>query len=124
MGEEGYTLTAACARLGIHRASFVDRLSERYPAFKELVERAQALRQAYLEEQLLRYVRAEVRGSPAAAIFALVNCNKKVGDWRHSGFENKVDGIIDPLKIEHIVRTVVEPQPKVIEATPNEKQSS
>lgn len=81
MSDEGLSLTAACARLGINKMS-VYNAREKFEAFNASVELSLGKRQEFLELQLMEYVKGNRRGSPAAAIFALKNAAPK--DWRET----------------------------------------
>ena len=121
MQDDGITMTAAIAELGLTKMSVMTNWPRMYPSVAVALERARDLRQGTLERALMKFVNGEAKGSPAAAIFALVNCNRASGDWKQGNFSNAGDNQTETLKIEHIVRTVVDTNGKVIEGEKNFK---
>ena len=74
--EEGLSLAAAAAEIGIYRQRVYEWVN-RYPEFADTVKLAQAKRQAFLERRLLS---AEIGPVVTSTIFALKNAGPE--DWR------------------------------------------
>lgn len=74
--QQGLSLAASAAELGIHRQRVYDWV-EKYPAFSDTVKLAQAKRQAFLERRLLS---ADTGPVVTSTIFALKNAGPD--DWR------------------------------------------
>lgn len=98
MQDEGITMTAAVAELGLTKMSVMTNWPRMYPSVATALERARDLRQAFLERKLLDIISGKVKGSAGGAIFALINCNRASGDWRNSNYtetrhvvENQID---------------------------------
>lgn len=83
--QEGLSLAASAAELGIHRQRVYDWV-DKHPEFADTVKLAQAKRQAFLERRLLK---ADTGPVVTSTIFALKNAGPD--DWRekvlneHSG---------------------------------------
>lgn len=86
MQNEGITLTAAIAKLGLNKQSVISNWPKMYPSFATAIERARDLRQGFLEEKLIDIITGKTKGSAGAAIFALTNCNRASGDWKNSNY--------------------------------------
>jgi transposase len=74
--EDGLSLAAAAADLGVHRQRVYEWV-ERHPEFADTVKLAQAKRQLFLERRLIS---AEVGPVVTSTIFALKNAGPD--DWR------------------------------------------
>lgn len=73
--QEGYSLVAAAASLGVHRQRIYD-WREKHPEMAELIGLAQGSRMLFLEKRLLT---ATEGPKVTSTIFALKNCSE---DWR------------------------------------------
>ena len=100
MQDEGITMTAAIAELGLTKMSVMTNWPRMYPSVAVALERARDLRQGTLERWLYDIIKGtgKGKGSAGAAIFALTNCNRASGDWKNSNYsetrhivEEKVD---------------------------------